>query len=205
MVKPAMSVARRWLVARATRSPSGSRSTWSSQLVSLYGCSSTCECRSISPGMSVAPGRSITRAVRGAFTAAGVPTATIRSPRTSTTTPVRGASAVPSQTRSGRSRTTAAESARGACARAAGTNAAASAATRSAMELFMTGKLRDFRGGGSTAAARPGHPVAGTPTSTGYEYFQTFLAEMYTGGEPPARLNRSSATSRWRVTMDTVT
>jgi hypothetical protein len=105
VVKPASSVARRCVTARATRRASGSRSTWSSHDVSSYGCSSTCECASMSPGRSVVPGRATSRApaaTPAAATVATGPAAAMRSPRTSTAHPSCGTPS-PSQTRAGRS------------------------------------------------------------------------------------------------------
>src|SRR5688572_14829000 len=101
---PASRVRARCTVARATRSPNDSRRTWSSHDVSLYACRSTCEWASMRPGMSVRPGRSMTSASAGAATCDAGPTASIRSPRTSTTTPSRSPGPTPSKTRAGRRR-----------------------------------------------------------------------------------------------------
>ena len=98
VVKPAMSVARRWFVARATRSASPSCDTWSVQDVSLYAWSRMCECPSTSPGVSVVPGKSITFAPAAA-TLASVPTASMRSPFTRTAHP--SCTSTPSKTRAG--------------------------------------------------------------------------------------------------------
>src|SRR4051794_2636387 len=81
------------------RTPMLSCSTWSFQEVSLYGCSSTWECPSTSPGISVAPGRSIVATPVAPIDAAG-PAASIRSPRTRTAQP--SCIDSPSNTRAGR-------------------------------------------------------------------------------------------------------
>ncbi len=114
VVKPAISVARRWLTARAVRSARPSCATWSFHGVSLYGWSRTCEWASTSPGMSVVPGRSMTFAPAAATLAAG-PAASMRLPFTRTAQP--SCSVSPSKTRAGLSTVTAAASrAAGGCA-----------------------------------------------------------------------------------------
>src|SRR5579864_3039784 len=99
VVKPASSVALSETVARATLRASGSCSTWSFHVVSLYGWSKTCECASMRPGRSVSVGRSIDSASAGGVMLAAGPAASIRWPRTTTTQPSWRAS--PSKTRAG--------------------------------------------------------------------------------------------------------
>lgn len=104
VVKPAASVARAWLVARATRSASDSFSTWSFQEASLYGWRSRWEWPSMRPGSSVVPLKSTDVVPWGTFTLASGPAAAMRSPVTRTTQPVCGLEVTPSKTRSGRNR-----------------------------------------------------------------------------------------------------
>src|SRR5438034_1307341 len=55
------------------------------QGIKRRGCSRTCECASMSPGISVSPGRSMDSAPAGIRTAAAGPAESIFSPRTTTT------------------------------------------------------------------------------------------------------------------------
>src|ERR1700683_1491790 len=94
-----------------------------------------CECASISPGSSVRPGRSITRASLGMETWSAGPARSMRSPRMSTTQPVWVSSVVPSNTRSGLRRIGLAGSA------AASTGTAPRKMAKASSELFMVPPL----------------------------------------------------------------
>ena len=85
------------------RKPNVSFSTWSSHSVSLYGWRNRCEWPSIKPGMSVVPGSATRWAPAGTLVESARPTLSMWLPRTTTTQPLRGASATPSHTWSGAS------------------------------------------------------------------------------------------------------
>src|SRR5579864_563602 len=214
VVKPASSVALSETVARATLRASGSCSTWSFHVVSLYGWSKTCECASMRPGRSVSVGRSIDSASAGGVMLAAGPAASIRWPRTTTTQPSWRAS--PSKTRAGLSTYVfpgwpfgaAAPPPRRPCAPTTADPATSTATRPTTTERAME---RTLRGPDSILGRRgPLHPaklapLRGAPTPTPFR-------SLLVGGDPctppsslhsvgPRHPRRSARTQPWRASL----